>query len=83
MKDLAQLLYSTEIPGVSPRDRLYFWKKYRSPGPRRPGDRWLVRLVLFKWGRYRRHNTRRKRARCLRNGDRNKANAPMGGGETP
>ena len=60
MKDLAQLLYSSEIPGVDARDRLYFWRMYRGPGPRRLADRWLVRLVLFKWRRYRRHNARQK-----------------------
>ena len=42
------------------RDRLYFWRMYRGPGPRRPADRWLERLVLFKWRRYRRHNARQK-----------------------
>ena len=63
MKDLAQLLYSTEIPGIGALDRLYFWRSYRGPGPRRLADRWLVRLVLYKWGRYRRHNTRQKGAR--------------------
>jgi tRNA A-37 threonylcarbamoyl transferase component Bud32 len=60
MKDLAQLLYSTEVGGIDPRDRLYFWQMYRGPGPRRRADRWLVRLVLFKWRRYRRHNARKK-----------------------
>jgi hypothetical protein len=60
MKDLAQLLYSTEIESIDPRDRLYFWQMYRGPWPRRRADRWLVRLVLFKWRRYRRHNDRKK-----------------------
>ena len=61
MKDLAQLLYSTEVPGIDARDRLYFWRSYRGPGPRRLADRWLVRLVLFKWRRYRRHNAQKAR----------------------
>jgi heptose I phosphotransferase len=60
IKDLAQLLYSTEIAGIDTRDRLYFWQAYRGPWPRRGADRWLVRLVLFKWRRYRRHNARQK-----------------------
>jgi heptose I phosphotransferase len=68
MKDLAQLLYSTEVVGIDPRDRLYFWQMYRGPGPRRQADRWLVRLVLFKWRRYRRHNARQK-ARGRRRSD--------------
>jgi len=59
-KDLAQLLYSSELPGVDARDRLSFWRAYRGPGPRRAADRWLRSWVLFKWGRYRRHNARRK-----------------------
>jgi heptose I phosphotransferase len=59
-KDLAQLLYSSELPGVDTRDRLSFWRAYRGPGPRRAADRWLRSWVLFKWGRYRRHNARRK-----------------------
>ena len=81
MKDLAQLLYSTEIPGVDARDRLSFWRSYRGPGPRRLADRWLVRLVLFKWRRYRRHNTRQKAREALKSVGRNKGNAPAGGGE--
>jgi len=59
LKDLAQLLYSTDVPGVDARDRLWFWQEYRGPGPRRPPRRWLRWLVLFKWRRYQRHNARR------------------------
>jgi hypothetical protein len=59
-KDLAQLLYSSELPGVDARDRLSFWRAYRGTGPRRVADHWLRGWVLFKWGRYRRHNARRK-----------------------
>jgi heptose I phosphotransferase len=59
-KDLAQLLYSSEVRGVDARDQLYFWSHYRGAGPRRGADRWLRRLVLFKWRRYRQHNLRRK-----------------------
>jgi heptose I phosphotransferase len=63
MKDLAQLLYSSEMAGVDPRDRLCFWRHYRGRG-RRPGaDRWLRRFVLFKWRRYRNHNLRHKASR--------------------
>jgi heptose I phosphotransferase len=59
LKDLAQLLYSSDVPGVDARDRLWFWREYRGPGPRRPARRWLRWLVLFKWRRYQRHNARR------------------------
>jgi heptose I phosphotransferase len=70
IKDLAQLLYSSEAPGVAAADRLRFWRAYRGPGPRRAADRWLLRLVLFKWGRYRRHNARqRARGRGARGGE--------------
>ena len=56
VKDLGQLLYSSEVPGVTARDRLRFWKLYRG------GDRGgiLARLVRLKWHLYRRHNRRRK-----------------------
>jgi heptose I phosphotransferase len=58
-KDLAQLLYSSEVPGLDTRDRVWFWKNYR--GRRRSWwHRWLRLAVLFKWRRYRRHNQRRK-----------------------
>jgi heptose I phosphotransferase len=61
LKDLAQLLYSSEVPGVDVRDQITFWKHYRGPG-RRSASRWLRRLVVFKWQRYRRHNERRKKS---------------------
>src|SRR5262249_48963495 len=59
VKDLAQLLYSSEVAGVGARDRLRFWRLYLGPVRRRRAGRWLRRLVLFKWRRYRRHNARR------------------------
>jgi heptose I phosphotransferase len=59
LKDLAQLLYSSEIPGIDTRDRLWFWHAYRGSGPRRGTDRWLRRWVWFKWQSYRRHNARK------------------------
>jgi heptose I phosphotransferase len=62
-KDLAQLLYSSEIIGINARDRLYFWRAYRGPGERRGSRRWLRRFILFKWRRYRRHNARHRQPR--------------------
>jgi hypothetical protein len=57
-KDLAQLLYSSDVPGVTARDRVRFWKLYRAgwQGPRR----WLLPLVRWKWRLYERHARRRK-----------------------
>ena len=61
VKDLAQLLYSSEVAGVDVRDRLSFWRHYRGPaGPAGSADRWLLRAVRLKWRRYRAHNLRRK-----------------------
>jgi heptose I phosphotransferase len=56
MKDLAQLLYSSELPGIDARDRLRFWRTYL--GSQDPG--WLSRPlrygILVKARRYRHHN---------------------------
>ena len=41
-KDLAQLLYSSEVPGIDASDRLLFWREYRGPD-RHGGDSWLRR----------------------------------------
>jgi heptose I phosphotransferase len=52
-KDLAQLLYSSDVPGVSEDDRRGFWERYRTH-TRLP---WLVALLTrMKWRLYRRHN---------------------------
>jgi heptose I phosphotransferase len=61
LKDLAQLLFASEMPGIDARDRLWFWRAYRGTGPLRAGDRWLRRGVWLKWQRYRRHNARHRR----------------------
>lgn len=55
VKDLAQLLYSSEIAGVMARDRLRFWRCYRKGGR----SRWLRWAILVKWRRYRQHNQAR------------------------
>jgi Lipopolysaccharide kinase (Kdo/WaaP) family len=60
-KDLAQLLYSSEVPGVTARDRLRFWRLYLGQGRKTFLGRlagWLIRL---RWRRYRQHNERRRR----------------------
>ncbi len=60
VKDLAQLLYSSEVASVTSRDRLRFWRLYLGESRRGLAGRWLRRAILFKWGRYRRHNARRR-----------------------
>lgn len=55
-KDLAQLLYSSDVPGVTDEDRRGFWAKYRKH-TRMP---WLVAwLARMKWRIYRRNNAPR------------------------
>jgi heptose I phosphotransferase len=58
-KDLAQLLYSSEIEGVTARDRLRFAHVYA--GNRRHAIGWrLVRWAVgIRWRNYRRHNASR------------------------
>jgi heptose I phosphotransferase len=62
-KDLAQLLYSSEMVGVDARDRLAFWRAYHGVAASQPRAPWLRRFVLFKWRRYRHHNMRNQRKR--------------------
>jgi heptose I phosphotransferase len=59
-KDLAQLLYSSEIIGVDARDRLYFWRAYRGGGPCRRKNSWMGWLIRYRWRRYRHHNARNR-----------------------
>jgi heptose I phosphotransferase len=61
-KDLAQLLYSSAVSGVTVRDRVAFWRHYRGCAARRCW-RWLRKAILFKWRLYRRHNARRRMKR--------------------
>jgi heptose I phosphotransferase len=60
VKDLAQLLFSSDVPGVTDRDRLRFWRAYL--GNRRRGAMmaWLRHWVLFRCALYRRHEGRRR-----------------------
>jgi heptose I phosphotransferase len=57
-KDLAQLLYSSDVAGVTARDRLRFWRLYLGGGRATWKTRWLRRLVMLRWRRYVRHNAR-------------------------
>jgi Lipopolysaccharide kinase (Kdo/WaaP) family len=62
LKDLAQLLYSSDVRGVAARDRLRFWRLYAGPARRRGLGPWLRRLVLIRWQNYRDHNASRRAA---------------------
>jgi heptose I phosphotransferase len=55
-KDLAQLLYSSDIPGVEARDRLYFWLRYAEGEGGGLAARCFLGVVRLKAWRYRRHN---------------------------
>jgi heptose I phosphotransferase len=57
-KDLAQLWYSSEIPGVTPRDRVAFWRAYRAANPAAGASRWLRAFIRAKAWSYRRHGGR-------------------------
>jgi len=59
VKDLAQLLYSSEVTGVTARDRLRFWQGYAGPKRRAYWYRLLGRAVQLHWRNYRRHNAGR------------------------
>ena len=59
VKDLAQLLYSSEVEGVTDRDRLRFWTHLRGRQRKRI-DSFLLSAVRMKWRRYRAHNRKGK-----------------------
>lgn len=62
IKDLAQLLYSSDVNGVDARDRLWFWRLYFGPARRRPSIRLLQRIIrLQAWNYQRRHDRRLRR----------------------
>lgn len=61
VKDLAQLLYSSDVPGVTVRDRLRFWKLYRAGdwGNASVPPAWVRWAVRLKWRIYTRQKARR------------------------
>lgn len=60
VKDLAQLLYSSEVEGVTLRDRLEFWRAYRTLGANSRSLRFIGALVRAKYRRYAEHNRKLK-----------------------
>jgi heptose I phosphotransferase len=64
-KDLAELLYSSDVAGVDAEDRQLFWRCYLE------GERcgWMGRVLLWvvswKWWLYHRHSERKKRRAAL------------------
>ena len=56
VKDLAQLLYSSGVPGVTDRDRLWFWRAYRDGSRTGVAARWLRWWIRLRAWRYWRHN---------------------------
>jgi heptose I phosphotransferase len=65
IKDLAQILYSSDVIGISDWDRFRFWRAYL--GANWKSRRLLRWCILFKYRRYRRHNEM-KRARRQESG---------------
>jgi hypothetical protein len=63
IKDLAQLLYSSNVPGVDVRDRLCFWRLYFGAARRQRRIRWLRRIILVQAWNYQRRHDRRLRKR--------------------
>jgi heptose I phosphotransferase len=59
LKDLAQLLYSSDVPGVTARDCLRFWRYYQGPQRHRRLLRFLASCIRLKARRYQRHNAKR------------------------
>ncbi len=61
-KDLAQLLYSSELPGVTGRDRLRFWREYLNLQGLSGAPRHLLEWsILLKALIYRRNSRRKKK----------------------
>jgi hypothetical protein len=62
VKDLAALLFSTDVNGVSPKDRLRFFKQYLGIAKLDGAAKGLIRRIVAKADRYRRHNSGRRAA---------------------
>lgn len=60
LKDLGGLLYSSHVDGVTPRDRLRFWRAYWPSQGRAWRERAWAWCVALKGANYRRQNAKRK-----------------------
>jgi hypothetical protein len=63
IKDLAQLLYSSDLPGVDDRDRLWFAHLYFGDARRRRPVEWMRQIILLQAWNYQRRHERRLRRR--------------------
>ncbi|MGF1583611.1 MAG: lipopolysaccharide kinase InaA family protein [Gemmataceae bacterium] len=61
IKDLAQLLYSTDVEGVTTRDCIRFWRLYRQGSRRGLRTKFFEWCIRVKWWRYKDHNEKRLR----------------------
>lgn len=66
IKDLAQLLYSSNVPGMVEADRQLFWQEYSGGnwGVTSPPAPWLVRWIRLKAARYQAHHDRNQARRA-------------------
>lgn len=62
VKDLAQLLFSSDLPGITRTDRLRFFLHYLQIDRLNAAARRLLTRVVAKAARYRRHNEKHRRA---------------------
>jgi len=62
LKDLGGLLYSSDVDGVTPRDRLRFWRAYWPSQGHAWHERWWAWCVALKGAAYRRKSAKRKTA---------------------
>ncbi|MBM4069565.1 MAG: lipopolysaccharide kinase [Planctomycetes bacterium] len=60
VKDLAQLLFSSDLEGIEARDRLRFWRTYLGAARRSFWGRWLAWTIRVKAFFYQRHNDKKR-----------------------
>jgi hypothetical protein len=66
IKDLAQLLYSADLPQITDRDRWRFWRCYRGAKKRLWWHRLMEFFIKVRWRRYQDHNRKRERREANR-----------------